>query len=281
MPRVPGVLPRQHHHHQRLRPSRPGPLPGGHREAAARPRHDRGAAHHAVERRGADLRDRRREAGLHGGVGPGGRGHRLQLHRRRAGLRQRDLVRHGRHHGQGRPDPGRPAQDHQGVRGRRAGQPGGRPGAGQRLSHQDPGHRSGRDRRRRRQHRLGRFGRHPARGTAERGRRSGTDLLRAGWRGAHHHGRQSGARPARPRVLPGWGDGAQRRCRPGRYRPALRRAHAARPRGLRQRHRRDRQCRDDECAAGDDRAARLRPETWSWWRSEAPDRCMPTASARR
>ena len=155
------------------------------------PRHDRGAAHHAVERRGADLRDRRREAGLHGGVGPGRRGDRRQLHRGRAGLRERNLVRHGRHHGQGRPHRGRPAQDHQGVRGRRPGQPGGRPGARQRLSHPDPGNRSGRDRGRRRQHRLGRFGRHPAGGTAERRRRSGADLLRPGRRGAHHHGRQS------------------------------------------------------------------------------------------
>ena len=262
MPRVPGVLPRQHHHHQRLRPSRPGPLPGGHREAAARPRHDRGAAHHAVERRGADLRDRRREAGLHGGVGARRPGVIVSNYiAGELGLRQRDLVRHGRHHGQGRPDPGRPAQDHQGVRGRRAGQPGGRPGAGQRLSHQDP----------------------PVIDLVEIGAGGGSiawvdsgGILRVGPQSAGAdpgpicYG-QGGEEPTitdanlvlgrlDPAYFLGGGDGAQRRCRPGRYRPALRRAHAARPRGLRQRHRRDRQCRDDECAAGDDRAARLRPE---------------------
>ena len=171
MPRVPGVLPGQHHHHQRLRTPRPGPLPRRHREPAARPRHDRGAAHHAVERRRPDLRDGCRETGLHGGVGSGRGGHRRELHRGRAGLCRCDLVRHGRHHRQGRPHPGRPAQDHQGVRGRRAGQPRDRPVARERLSHPDPGDRSGRDRRRRREHRLGRFGRHPAGGAAERGRR--------------------------------------------------------------------------------------------------------------
>ena len=58
---------------------------------------------------------------------------------------------------------------HQGVRGGRPGQPGnGRPGPCQRLSHPDPGDRPGRDRRRRGQHRVGRFGRHPAGGAAER-----------------------------------------------------------------------------------------------------------------
>ena len=211
---VPGVLPRQHHHHQRLRAPGARPLPRGHRESAARPRHDRGAAHHAVERRGAHLRDRRGEAGLHGRVGSGRRGHRRQLDRRRAGLRQRDLLRHGRHHRQGGTHPRRPAQGHQGVRGRRPGQPGGRTGARERLSHPDPGDRSGRDRRRRRQHRLGRFGRHPAGGAAERGRRPRAHLLRPGRRGAHHHRRQPDARPARPRVLPGRGDGAQRRRGP-------------------------------------------------------------------
>ena len=90
------------------------------------------------------------EAGLHGRIGSRRGGHRRQLHRRRAGPRRRDLLRHGRHHRQGGAHPRRPAQGHQGVRGGRPGQPGGRPGPRERLSHPDPGHRPGRDRRRRR-----------------------------------------------------------------------------------------------------------------------------------
>ena len=259
LPRVSRVLPREHDDHQRLRSSRARPLHREHRGTFAAPERVRGAPHHAVERRRADIRDGCGEAGLHGRVRPRGRGHRVQPHRRGARAPERDLLRHGGNDRESRPHPRRPAQHHQGVRGRRAGRARHRPGPRERVPDPDPGHRSGRDRGGRRQHRLGRFGGDSPGRTRERGRGPGAHLLREGRRGADHHGCEPGARAPQPGVLPRRGDGPS--CGGGArgHRSPLRRADGDGRGRLRERDRRDRERGDDERPSGHDRPAGLRP----------------------
>ena len=138
------------------------------------------------------------------GVRPGRRHHRRGAGRPGARLRQRHLVRHGRHHRQGEPDPRRRADDRAGLLRRRL---------CQRPSGDAADDRRGRGRRRRRQHRLARRRRRAQGRPAERGRRSRPDLLSRRRHRADHHRRQRGARPARPRQFPRRPDEARRRRR--------------------------------------------------------------------
>ncbi len=124
--------------------------------------------------------------------------------RREARLRQRHLVRHGRHHRQGEPDPRRRA-DH---------------GAGllcRRLCQRPPGHgaddRRRRNRCRRRLDRLARRDRRAQSRPAKRRRRSRPDLLSRRRHRADHHRRQCRARPARSQQLPRRHHEARRRRR--------------------------------------------------------------------
>ncbi len=64
---------------------------------------------HALQRRRDDAGGRDRAAGGDDGIRPGRRHHRLGAGRPGARLRQRDLLRHGRHHRQGEPHPRRRA----------------------------------------------------------------------------------------------------------------------------------------------------------------------------
>jgi len=105
------------------------------------------ARHHAVERRRDDARGRDRASGGDDGVRAGRRNHRFRANGMRAGLRQRDLLRHGRHHGQGEPDTRRRAHDGAGLLRRRVRERPPGDGAGDR-----PGRGGGG----RRQHRLDR-----------------------------------------------------------------------------------------------------------------------------
>ena len=91
---------------------------------------------------------------------------------RQTGRPQPALLRHGRHHRQGQPDPQRPVRDDARVRGRRRRQ---RQPLDARHRPSDPRarHRPGRGVGRRRLDRLGRPGRRAARRPAERRRRSG------------------------------------------------------------------------------------------------------------
>ena len=113
----------------------------------------------------------RRHAGDGGGVGPGGR----RGGGRAGGAADRPpqpaLLRHGRHHRQGQPDPRRPVRDHAGIRGRRRRQ---RQPLDARHRPSDPraGDRSGRGVGRRRLDRLGRPRRRAARRPEERRRRA-------------------------------------------------------------------------------------------------------------
>ena len=114
-----GVRAHQHDGGVRLRRADPCLLPGaagGARRAAWACRRYTSWAPTAASSR---PREAVAHAGDGGGVGPGGR-------RRCGGAggaadrpAQPSLVRHGRHHGQGQPDPRRPVRDHARVRGRR------------------------------------------------------------------------------------------------------------------------------------------------------------------
>ena len=87
------------------------------------------------------------------------------------GLPRHPLLRHGRHDGEGRADPGRPAVGDEGLQRRRPRGRGDRRHVALRLPGADAGRRPRRDRRGRRLDRLGRLGRAPPRRPAERGRR--------------------------------------------------------------------------------------------------------------
>ena len=156
---VPRIRAPVHHGHQRLpRPARQ-PLPPALRRRGGATRHPSAAVRQPVERRdhlrrrrlraaGADaaLRAQRRRDGR--GLGQRGGGYLLDHH-----------LRYGRDLDGRRPRRGRPAGDR-------------RPAHDRRLSRAHPEPRDRDGGRRRRQHRLGRFRRRPARGAAERGRRT-------------------------------------------------------------------------------------------------------------
>ena len=110
------------------------------------------AADHAVVGRRRRRGDRRPQSGAHDRERPRGRRARRLPLRRGARHPAADVVRHGRHHGQGLPDRGRRAADHRAVRSRPAMALQG----GQRPARHDSVDRHDRDRRRRRQHRAGR-----------------------------------------------------------------------------------------------------------------------------
>ena len=173
--RHPGGDPRvrAHEHGRRERVRRPR-RPALHPLARVEPGRGRdlGAApDHAVERRPDERRGRDPEAGAPGRVGPGRRCRRLRLSRARGRDPQRDLARHGRDDGEGRDPRGRPAGQDVGVRGRRRDQPEQPLDQGRRLRDPAPVHRPVRDRRGRRQPRLGGRVRDAARRSRERGRR--------------------------------------------------------------------------------------------------------------
>ena len=116
VPRVPAGLDDRD---QRGHPARRRALPAGDREPARRGGRAGEAARDAVERRHLRLRCRRRAARVHGRVGPGRGRDRLGPPRRDARAARHPLVRHGRHDGEGRADPGRPAVGDEGLQRRR------------------------------------------------------------------------------------------------------------------------------------------------------------------
>ena len=145
---------------------------------AERPPEARGlpqlAAHHAVLWRRHRRRDRGPQSGAHDRKRPRGRRARRLPLRRGARHRPADVVRHGRHHGQGLPDRGRRAADHRRVRSR----PPLPLQGGQRPARPHPVDRHDRDRRGRRQHRPRRQSR-PAQGRpGQRRLGTGPGLLR-------------------------------------------------------------------------------------------------------
>ena len=116
-----GVRAHQHHGGVRLRRADPGVLYPAARErhAGARPAPP---LHHGLERRRARSRRGRGHAGHGGGVGAGGRRGGGSARGAADRAAQSPLVRHGRHHRQGQPDPRRPVRDDARIRGRRRGE---------------------------------------------------------------------------------------------------------------------------------------------------------------
>ena len=157
---------------------------------------------HALERRRDDAGGRDRAAGGDDGVRAGRRHHCVGAGRPGARLSERHLVRHGRHHRQGEPDPRRRAYARARLLRRRL---------CQRPSGDAADDRRGRGRRRRRLDRLARRHRRAQGRPAERGRRSRPDLLSRRRHRADHHRRQRGARPARSGQFPRRHDEARRR----------------------------------------------------------------------
>ena len=138
---------------------------------------------HALQRRRDDAGGRDRAAGGDDGIRPGRRHHRLGAGRHGARLPQRHLVRHGRHHRQGEPDPrGRADAGARLLRRRLR----------QRPSGDAADDRRGRGRRRRRHDRLARRRRRAQGRPAERGRRSRARSATAA------------AAPSRPSPTPMW-----------------------------------------------------------------------------
>ena len=180
-------------------------VPGGPPLGASRGRRRGTAVRDAVERRGVVVRARRRSADHAARVRPGRRGNRRGRARPAARRRGRPHPRHRGDHGEdlGRPEGARPDRD---AASRRADADHGRlpdPGAGRRDR---------RSRRRRRLDRVGRRGRRPPRRSSERGRRTGSGVLRPRWRRADAHRREPRGRTPRSRVLPRRRDVAGRRC---------------------------------------------------------------------
>ena len=177
--------------------------------------------------------------------------------------RRSPVLRHGRHHRQGQPDPRRPVRDDAGVRGRRRRLEPEPVDARHRPSHPRAGHRSGRGVGGRRVDRLGRPGRLPARRPQERGRRPRARLLRARRHRANRHRLQPPARLSR-QGLAARRRPAHRPCggRSGHCHVPRRAAGRRRALGSRGRHRR-RQSRhgggpQDRLGATGPRPARLR-----------------------
>ena len=151
-----------------------GTLPRATATRAARARLSRRTLHDALGRRPAVAGDGARVPDPHAGKRPGRRRPRHRVLRRRRGQGRRDLLRHGRHHGESLPDRERPRRD-------RADDGGGaRAPLQERLgpADQGAGDRHDRDRRRRRLDRRDRRGGAAARRPAFCRRRSGPRLLR-------------------------------------------------------------------------------------------------------
>ena len=225
---------------------------------------------HALERRRDDAGGRDRAAGGDDGVRAGRRHHRLGAGRPGARASQRHLVRHGRHHRQGEPDPRRRADAGARLLRRRL---------CQRPSGDAADDRRGRGRRRRRLHRLARRHRRAEGRPAERGRRSRPDLLSRRRHRADHHRRQRGARPARPGQFPRRHDEARRRRR---ARAASRRRSPSRSSSTwSRRRRRSSRSRSTRCRS---RCARCRSPratiraTSRWWPPAARARCTSARS---
>ena len=156
--------------------------------------------------------------------GPAAGRDRLGAPRRDARAARHPLLRHGRHDGEGRADPGRPAVGDEGLQRRRPRRRGDRRHVALRLPGADAGRRPRRDRRRRRLDRLGRLGRAAPGRPAERRRRPRPGLLPARRHRADGDRRERRARTAQPGVLPRRRDRARRRGRArGRSRSAARR----------------------------------------------------------
>ena len=108
VPGVPRVPAREHGGRQRGGHADRVALHGRDRVASRRARRHRALLRDAVERRRHDVGVGQGAARLHGRVGAGRRRHRRRRGGRRVRLSERALVRHGRHHRQGRAHPGRP-----------------------------------------------------------------------------------------------------------------------------------------------------------------------------
>ena len=277
---VPGILPGQHHAHQRRGAAHRGELSLQHRDPPAGRGAAGAASGHAVERRRPDVRGRPHQARVHGRIRTRGRGHRLRLSRRSPRIRQHPLLRHGRNHRQDGTRRARHADHHQGVRGRHRG-PGRTRRKGSRLSHPHSGDRSGGDRRGRRLHRLGGLRWRAPGGTAKRRRRSRSRLLRERGNRAHHHGCEPGAEAPRSGPLSRRRDASRRgRGQAGGQGAVCGSARPGRGRGG-ARHRGDRQQRHGERATQDFGPAGPRPAgTSSWSRSAVPVPSTPTVSPR-
>ena len=184
----------------------------------------------------------------HAGIGSGRRRHRHPGALPHARAQERDRLRHGRHHRQGRRHLPRRGAHHRRRADRRL-----RQGAAGADRHD--GHLRGRHRRR--LDRAGGGGR-LARRPAERRRRARSRLLRPRRHRADRDRRQSGARPARRRSLPRRRDAARRQGRRARTRRARRQAaRHGRDRG-RRRHPAHRRHRHVLCGQGRHHRARSR-----------------------
>ena len=142
------------------------------------------------------------------------------------GLDERDCLRHGRHHRQGRRHPRRRGADDRQRTDRRL---------CHRAARADPDDRHPGGRHRRRLDRARRDGR-PARRAGKRRRPARPGLLRTRRRRADHHRRQSHSRAARRRPLPRRRDAARPRGRQARAGGARRQAARARPHAGGRRH---------------------------------------------
>ena len=212
----------------------------------------------AVGRRADDGRDGDPLPGAAGRERPRRRRHLRQPHRAAMRPRQGAVLRHGRHHRQDLPDRRFAAADQPRLRG----------GAhlplqeGQRPAAAHPGHRDGRDRRRRRLDRAGRPAEAHHRRPGQRRRRSRPGLLRPRRRRADRDRRRSAARPHRPDRV-------------------FRRPHGARPRrrrgGGRARGRRRRSI--SRCRSPPSGSARSSTRTWPTPPASTPSRAARTRAA--
>ena len=177
--------------------------------------------------------------------------------------RRSAVLRHGRHHRQGEPDPRRPVRDDARVRGRRRRLEPQPLDARHRPSDPRAGHRPGRGVGRRRLDRLGGPGRLAARRPEERRRRSRARLLRARRHRADRHRLQPAARLSRQGLAArrrpahrSCGGGGGHRQAPGRA-AGRRCAHGGRGRHRRRQPRHGRGA-EDRLRAARPRSARVR-----------------------
>ena len=234
--RAQGVRAHQHDGRQRLPAlghAHLSPEPGKrarlHRHQGADPRHH-------LQRRHARGLQRRRKAGVRGGIGPCRRRDRRNAPGRCPQGKRSHRLRHGRHHRQGRDRRGRPSQHDLRVRVPRRHLDLEPLRQGRRLHAEGPRHRHRRGRRRRRlagRHRPGwpaarrpRVGRRRARPRLLRPRQRAPDRHRRQRRARLHQPERAGRRPPRHRPQ------AQRAC----DRDACRQAARPLARGRRARH---------------------------------------------
>ncbi len=164
------------------------------------------APDHAVQRRPDERHGRDPQAGAPGRIRPGRRRRRVCLSRASHRQPERDLARHGRHHGKGRDPRGRTAGQDVGVRGRSRHQPEQPPRQGRRPRDPAAVHRPLRDRGRRRQPGLRGRVRDAPRRARERRLGSGAGLLRP-----RRGGADADRCPGRPRLPEPRAPGRRRR----------------------------------------------------------------------